>query len=262
MRTFLALACFVFAFVFARAAAAWDGADMWYDPADGSPQTSQNPGGGGILGTGGATDHGITCATCHMKGKNPTGLFGVIVAFSPQFVAGAYSLGQTYIVTLSMIGEHLGLSGCSQYTPDNNNFMSATIEDDSGNLVGALATPSGSTSSCPSTVGFDPKTYKGTFMVRDCHGVLSHGAGLTSWTFQWTAPAKGSGQATLYYGVVDGNCMMDSLDDDVKVGTFKMGEATAMRDAPSDSGTALASAVAIPLAALVRALRRRRRRVA
>ena len=260
VRSLFALACFVFAFAFARAASAWDGPSMWYDPATGSPQTNQNPGGGGILGTGGVTDHGITCANCHMKGKNPTGLIDAKPTFNPPLNVGAYTPGQKYTITITMTGEHLGLSGCSQYTPDNNNFMAATIEDDSGKLAGTFSTQSGSTASCPATVGFDPNTFKGTFMVDDCHGVLSHGAGLTSWSFDWTAPAKGSGEATLYYGVVDGDCMMDSLDDDVKVGTYKMGEATAMLDEPKKgSETAFASFGVLPaLAAFARLVRRRR----
>ena len=264
MRTIVILAAFSWALFFARAAAAWDGPPMWYDPANGSPETNQNPGGGGILGTGGAQDHGITCANCHIQGKSPTGLVGATVAFNPTPANGAYAAGQTYTVTITMTGEHLGLSGCRQYTPDNNNFMGATIEDENGNLAGSLSTQSGSTASCPATVTFDPNVFKGTFMYKDCHAVLSHGASMTSWTFDWTAPAKGAGPVTLYYGVVDGNCMMDSLDDDVKVGVVKLGEATAMLDLPkqgSGSETALASAGVLPaLAAFARAIRRRRRR--
>jgi hypothetical protein len=262
MRIFIALASLLLLVVSAKTASAWDGPNMWYDPANGSPQTNQNPGGGGILGTGGLTDHGITCANCHLKGKNPTGLIDAQIDFNPQLVAGAYTPGQTYTITVTMTGEHLGLSGCGQYTPDNNNFMVATLEDDNGNVAGDLRAASGSTTSCPPTVTFDPNTFKGTFMYADCHAVLSHGAGLTSWTFDWIAPTKGSGQVTLYYGMVDGNCTMDSLDDDVKVGTIKLGEATAMLDLPkSDSDTRLASAGIVPaLAALAGVVRRRRRR--
>ena len=43
------------------AALAWDGAQLWFDPATGA-----NPGGGGIIGTGGARDFNITCAHCHI----------------------------------------------------------------------------------------------------------------------------------------------------------------------------------------------------
>jgi hypothetical protein len=263
MNRLLALISFLFVVLFGASALAWDGPDMWYMPAAGSPISNpKGPGGGGILGTGGARDYGITCANCHTQGKSPYGLISAKIDFNPMLVASMYKPGQSYAITVTLIGEHLGLSGCGQYTPDNNNHVGLTIEDGSGNMAGSLRADMGSSTTCPADVPFDPNTFKGTFMYGDCKGVLSHGAGMTSWTFNWTAPPKGSGDATLYYGVVDGNCMMDSLDDDVKVGVMKMGEATAMReDPPKNANTALASVGAFPaLMFLLRMLRRRRAR--
>src|SRR5581483_4950527 len=131
-------------------------------------------------------------------------LIGAQVTFNPQLVAGMYKPGQTYAITVTMTGEHLGMS-CDPMM-ENNNFVGLTIEDGSGAMAGAMQANFGSTGSCPSTYTFDPKTFKGTFMYGDCKGVLSHGPGMSAWTFNWTAPQKGSGQVTLYYGVVDGNC--------------------------------------------------------
>ena len=51
--------------------------------------------------------------------------------------------------------------------------------------------------------------------------------GATSWTFKWTAPAKGTGPVTIFYGVVDGDKGgTDSKGDDVKQGTIKLIEGT------------------------------------
>ena len=44
-----------------NAARAWDGPELWYEPAHGAV-----PGGGGIFGTGGERDHHITCEHCHV----------------------------------------------------------------------------------------------------------------------------------------------------------------------------------------------------
>ena len=62
----------------------------------------------------------------------------------------------------------------------------------------------------------------------------------------------------MYYGVVDGDCMMNSMMDDVKVSTVKLGGGMATRDEPS-SNRALAFAGLFPCLALTAALRRRRR---
>jgi hypothetical protein len=44
--------------------------------------------------------------------------------------------------------------------------------------------------------------------------------------FFWTAPPVGSGIVTAYYGVVDGDCMMDSLNDDARAKSFLISEGT------------------------------------
>ena len=48
---------------------AWDGPAMWYRAAD-----DANPGGGGILGTGGGHDHGIKCTDCYVERKSEPNL--------------------------------------------------------------------------------------------------------------------------------------------------------------------------------------------
>jgi len=256
MKTLIVLPLLLLALTFSTSALAWDGPDMWYSKAADGPPNGM-PGGGGILGTGGAGDYNITCANCHIKGKNPTGLIDIKVDFNPAILSSMYKPGQSYAVTVTMTGEHLGLSGCGQYTPDNNNFVSVAIEDQNGKVAGDLRADYGSTSSCPSTAGFQANTFKGTFLSNDCHAVLSHGASMTQWTFNWTAPKSGTGPVTVYYGSVDGDCSMDSLNDDVKVGTRQLGEGMAMRD---EAPSGIAWAAMLPLASILRSITKRLRR--
>jgi hypothetical protein len=233
---------------------AWDGPDLWYSSAAG-----KQPGGAAIIGTGGATDHNITCANCHTKGENKIDLK---LEFSPPLpsVGGlpTYTPGQTYQVSVKLTGEHLGLSGCGQYLTHVNNFA-ATIENGGGKLAGVLSSDSGqSSANCPKSM---PKPINGTTVLYDdCHAVLASGAEkLASWSFGWTAPEAGAGPLTLYYGAVDGNCDMMSLNDDVKVGSLKLGEATASSAPAPGSGDDRRLSLALgllPLGLLAALLRR------
>jgi hypothetical protein len=221
---------------------AFDAQALWLSPANGGvaapgQMNALQPGGGGIFGTGGAHDYGITCANCHVNNKQQQGKIDMSVAFTPALggVAGAatYQPGQKYTVTATMTGEWLGQSGCSPYVTGNINNFAASFEDSGGKPTGTLTSDSGQTgTSCPSSA---PQVSSGTTMLYgDCKVIFSMGgdkadSGRTSWTFSWTAPAAGSGPLTMFWGAVDGDCMMDSLGDDVKVGTLKMTEATAAR---------------------------------
>jgi hypothetical protein len=230
-------------------ARAWDGDDMWTSNAEG-----MQPGGAGNFGTGGARDKGIQCAHCHVQAE---GLISGDFAFSPALggtpSAPTYVPGTTYQVTVRLIGEHLGLSGCGQYLSHVNNFAAA-FENGSGQTMGVLIGDSGMRSdNCQAVV---PMGTTGTTVTAgDCHAIFSHSAeNLTRWTFSWVAPSGGSGAITMYYGLVDGNCDMMSMKDDVKVGTLRLGEAMAL--APHNRGPfALA---ALPIFAFVWAQRRKR----
>jgi hypothetical protein len=143
-----------------------------------------------------------------------------------------YEPGQRYQVDVQLVGEHLGLSNCVAGATNLNHFV-ASFEDASGNVAGALAADSGqSSAACPSTA---PTMPSGTTLTYgDCRAVFSTGKTQTAWTFTWTAPVKTSGPVTVYYGAVDGNCDMMSMNDDVKVGALRLNEATAM--GPSEPG--------------------------
>jgi hypothetical protein len=212
----------------ARTASAWDAPELWYDPAEGAVAKPYNvsPGGGGIVGTGGQADHNITCASCHTSGAAKYG--SIAVDFSPSF-NNQYVPGQTYTITATLQGEHLGLSGCDPNN-DNRNEIAVTFEDDMGRVAGVLAGDYGSSASCPTTP--PPTGFTGsTFLWKDCRAVIGNGIkNQTSWTFKWTAPAQGAGTVTMYYGAVDGDCSMSSLGDDVKAASVKLSEKTAQND--------------------------------
>ncbi|MFT3764287.1 MAG: hypothetical protein QM820_02005 [Minicystis sp.] len=262
MRHLVITAAALATFLLPETARAWDGPDLWYADAAG-----KMPGGGGIIGTGSARDRSITCAHCHM---NAAGQIDVKLDFSPPLptVGGqaTYAPGQTYQVSVQLVGEHLGQSGCGQYLTHVNNFAAA-FEDVSGQPAGALASDSGQSSkSCPPAV---PSPINGTTVLYgDCHAVTSSGKESTSaWSFSWTAPAGGTGAVTVYYGAVDGNCDMMSMGDDVKVGKMKLGEATAMKARPaSDRGPGVGKMAAllgiVPVGMVLTARRRRGRRAA
>ncbi len=238
----------------AGAAAAWDGADLWYKQAEGAL-----PGGGGILGTGSASDHGITCAHCH---TNAAGMIDLQFTFTPTLplVGGqpTYTPGQSYQVDVKLTGEHLGTGVCDQYMTHVNNFA-ATFEGDSGKLAGVLSSDSGQTSSsCPPNVPMLPINGT-TVLYNDCRAVLaSGGEDRTTWTFSWQAPPAGAGTLTLFYGVVDGDCDMSSRGDDVKVGTLKLGEASASLSPPGNSRWAMALASLVPLGLIAARGKRRK----
>jgi hypothetical protein len=145
----------------------------------------------------------------------------------------AYKAGQLYAITVKLVGETLGKTGCDQYVTGNINNFAASIENAAGKSVGVLSSDSGqSSASCPPA---NPKPTTGsTILYGDCHAIASMGsdkrmANVTQWTFQWQAPAAGTGNVTVYWGIVDGDCMMDSLGDDVKTGSIKLVETTAAR---------------------------------
>jgi hypothetical protein len=234
-----------------RGAFAWDGAQYWFHAAD------ADPGAGGILGMGGARDYTITCANCHVKGAGQIGLTLTLDGAPPPAM---YRPGHTYQVTAAITGEHLFCMDPSMNATGNHNEIGFTAEDDSGNVAGGFGADYGSSASCPQAPP-DNQTFTGTTLTYgDCHGVNTTGGNVTSWSFSWTAPAAGSGRVTLYYVGVDGNCMMDSFNDDVKVANVKMGEGTAALRPRTPSNNALAWIGMIPAVGIAVALRRRRAR--
>ena len=200
---------------------AWDGFKMFE-----APTTGPASGGGGIWGTGGKRDNGITCAACHVK---PVAKVYALVELSPLLgQVGPNSLyrpNQKYQLKVTLKGESLGrgFAVCGQSLISMNGFA-ASFETANGVRAGRLQSDSGQDSSaCPATV---PDMQTGSTVTFGKCAVISstNTEDQTQWSFAWTAPAKGAGTVTMFWGVVDGNCDMKSTGDDVKMGTVVMGE--------------------------------------
>lgn len=195
----------------------------WHDRADGNPSNGGRAGAGGIYGTGGQTDYGITCAHCHIGAQGKIDVQNTPTpAWQMVNNQAAYKPGQTYQITLNMLNEWKGLNQMN----NNLNGFAATFENQSGKVAGTLISDSGVDSgACPANYpANNPATT--TYVYGDCHAVLyvPH-PNTTSWSFSWKAPAAGAGQVTLFYSVVDGDhADKSSLDDDVKSGTVKLVE--------------------------------------
>src|SRR5438105_10620460 len=105
---------------------AWDGPGMWYRAAN-----DDNPGGGGILGTGGAHDHGMKCTDCHVERASEPDL-AFDLRFNPP-ITDTYAPGTTYQVTAILSNARLGQPCNRQYVSTVDNFA-ASFEDDGGAL--------------------------------------------------------------------------------------------------------------------------------
>lgn len=198
---------------------------FWHHPANG-----QNAGAGGYYGTGSATDFGVRCSHCHVTspGDPPPAVTAIVDAVPPFGNVGGnrgYTPGTTYRLTIRQIGDRIGLPPAMR----NINGIAATIEDSNGRVAGQLRPDGVVVSPCPSappwgtgsSVPTRPASYAGrtTTVYGDCHAVLSLGdPGRTTWTFDWVAPAAGSGTLTLFLGLVDGGAGprgLSSFQDDV-----------------------------------------------
>lgn len=251
----------------AGGAAAWDGPGQWWKPAH-----DKDPGGGGIYGTGGQGDYGIKCTDCHVKPKEiidasvtPLPAWGMLGA------AKTYTPGRRYEITVRLLKESLGMSGCGPYVGHVNNFV-GTFEDGAGKPAGMLETDSGRKSTACPKAAPDPKTASGTtWIYGDCRAVIPTHVpdGTTQWKFYWTAPPVGAGDVTFFAGVGDGNCEMNSTGDDMKMLTLKLSQGMAMSGPKSGAATGGAApgrafGLALPAFAAVivpgaRRLSRRRR---
>lgn len=235
-----------FAIVVATTAAAspayaWDGPDAWYRAAD-----ADNPGGGGIMGTGGAHDYGITCRECHTDRVDEPAL-AVQLTFTPALpVSGGMSTyvpGQRYRVAVNLANAALG-PPCGQYMTHTDGFA-ATFEDANGSAVGVLETDAGEiATSCPAVAPMS-NTAGTTGLYGDCKVIFSKGKpDLSAWEFYWTAPA--TGMVRMFYGGVDGDCDMMSMGDGVVVSTMTLKNPAVARTLPATvSDVARAAIVAV-----------------
>ncbi|MEP7122563.1 MAG: hypothetical protein ABJE95_16695 [Byssovorax sp.] len=207
-----------------------------------------SPGASDIYGTGGVSDWGLTCANCHIKAP---GLINATVlppgGWPKKNGLNSYVPDTSYLVTVSLVGEHLAANAPAP-AYNNLNSFALTAEDQNGKPQGVFTTdgtnplfarssngPECLAKTAALPAGFwetqAPTTYTNnntgtTFLVGDCHAIVNLTIpNRTNWTFTWKAPKVGTGPLTLYYGVVDGSSHgSNSQDDDVKMGTVKLVE--------------------------------------
>lgn len=197
---------------------AWEGPTMWYAAADGA-----NPGGGGILGTGGGHDHGIKCTDCHVERANEPNL-AFDLQFSPALTNNTYTPGRRYTITAKLTGAQLPSPSCPINNGQNFDGFAASFEDDNGANVGMLAADDGQ--SAPNCALSSPPPSNGsTALDGDCKVIFSLGKpNMTTWTFAWTAPPGGT--VHVYWGAVDGDCDMMSMGDGVVTGSRTLDAST------------------------------------
>lgn len=210
-------------------ASAWEIPCNWTNT---TTSVADEAGGGGLFATGGKRDYSVTCSACHLETLTTParGQIDTTLTFVPALgtvgTVKTFTPGQRYEVTVTLVGEYLGLSGCG--TAENINTFTATVEDPAGNTFGLLESDTGQSSnacltglSSANCNGSLPATGGTTFMAGDCHAVAGYGTARTTWKFYWTPPAATTAtDVTFYWGAVDGDCKMNSLKDDVKERTF------------------------------------------
>jgi hypothetical protein len=197
-------------------------------------------GGGGLFYAGTPRDKGWTCTACHVEppGRIQVRLFAEPADLLQMF---RYAPGQMYTFTVTLEGEWAGLGS----PLSNYNGLVFSIVDPQGAPVGTI----------------------GGFAAEDFHAgwpttIASAGqvVGSTSWTFQWTAGAAGSGPATIYVAVVDGNgadsdptqTLTDPFGDDVFLGTVSLQEGAATAGAAAGAGARAASLIPASAPAVAR----------
>ena len=174
-------------------------------------------GGGGLFYTGAPSDKGWTCTACHIGGE---GKVSIQLGSTPTALLqnSVYTPGQAYAITVSLRGEHLGLSSGRS----NFNGFALTVRDGQSRPAGNIS-------------GYAPED----FYQANAATIITAGkvVGTTAWKFTWTAPAAGSGAVTFFIAMVDGNganspptvTLTDPFGDDVAVGqlTLKDGSGSA-----------------------------------
>ncbi len=122
---------------------------------------------GGIWSNSGSPGDGEDCSACHGGGLNTDNSW-----MTSDIPATGYIAGQTYTMTLTTTG-----GGGSA-----KKGFSVTCEDGSANHMGTFVI-----TDATNTSSFD-----------DHVSHLAAGNTLTTWSFDWTAPASGSGDVTFY----------------------------------------------------------------
>lgn len=201
----------------AAALLAMTGTARAYHNADFATAVSRG-GGNGIYFTGSPRAKRMDCTACHALSA---GAIGVELASEPAELVDEHTWtpGRTYLITVTMTGEHLGDPDASTSGLDNNGWVAELI-DDGGRLAGAWTSDDPERVFTMDVAGGDPRVVGGY-----------DGDGRTRWVVELTAPDAGAGRLTLHLGAVDGNAagggvaaVVDPFGDDVFVGAWRFCE--------------------------------------
>ncbi len=158
--------------------------------------------------SGSPASNGNTCARsgCHSGGGSPGAQH--IVNVSSDIPASGYIAGDTYTITISVDDANDAAS---------RSGIAVSMEDGSGTHLGTLATGSGTRFSSGSS----------NFITHQSSSIGLPLAG-RDYSFQWTAPAAGSGQVTLYAAVNFANGNGTTSGDIIKEVTEVFSEASSV----------------------------------
>lgn len=161
-----------------------------------------SPGPGGIYYTGSPHDHGLTCAACHVDAP---GRIRATTTFTPALSGGRYRPGQRYRVDVAISG-----SGCT--VPGLSGLMVFMGDATGRRSVGAYH-------------GGTPDPHPGS---RGDHMFVLDRDPPWAFSFDWTAPAVGTGEVRFFGGVTVGDCVSrppsDYADDDNVMIEMRLGE--------------------------------------
>jgi hypothetical protein len=125
----------------------------------------------------------------------------------------------TYTITARLTGAQLAAGSCATPNGKNVDGFAASFEDDTGASAGMLAADDGQ--SAPSCALPSPPPAGTTALDGDCQVIFGNSTPNTmQWTFTWTAPA--SGAVHVYWGAVDGDCDMMSMNDAAVTGSMTL----------------------------------------
>lgn len=169
-------------------------------------------GGGGLFYTGSPRERGWTCAACHLGAPLRTRVNAG--SDPPDLLAGrSYSPGQRYRLTFVLENEHAGIAS----TRSNYNTIAISSLTAQGLVTGSFS-------------GYAAEDFyaRGTSILASAGRTPNQ----TSWAFDWTAPAAGTGPVRFYIAVVDGNgansdpntTLTDPFGDDIAVGELAFSE--------------------------------------
>lgn len=171
---------------------------------------------GAPAGRTGSPADGVTCATSNCHAGNPIVALNQII--TANVLASGYIPGQTYTITAS----------CAQ--PGINKYgFQISPQAANGALVGQLIITSPSTTKIVGT----------KYVTHTASGTA--GTGIISWSFNWVAPAAGTGDVTFYGAFNYTNSSQTSSGDIIRTNTLVISEDTTTAGIAPVNGDKLAA---------------------